>query len=257
MPPAKSRKGTGFSRLSVVSRSKQVQDQLSGAILRGDFAPGERLPSERELTDSFGVSRVSVREALKSLEALGLVEVHHGNGCFVTDPATRQTANLGRWLDIYREDLRDLIGVRGVLDAYAAEQAALSAAPAALEEVQTAATAFDEMADAGAPSVDRLSELDREFHTSIGRATGNGLLAALLEALHNHLAGSRRLWLEDKAWRQSSAREHAAIVGAIEAEDPTAAREAVAAHMKSVNRMLDEYGTASRATGAGAQRARA
>ena len=162
---------SSFSRLSVVSRSKQVQDQLSSAILRGDFAPGDRIPSERELTDSFGVSRVSVREAIKSLEALGLVKVQHGNGCFVTNAAVRQATNLGRWLDMYRQDLVDLIGVRGVLDTYAAELAAKRADEDAIAEVQLASEAFARAADEGATPVDRLITLDESFHTTIGKAS--------------------------------------------------------------------------------------
>src|SRR5205814_1294850 len=68
-----------------IQRSAAVRNQLEGAIRRGDYAAGERLPSECELVETFGVSRVSVREAIRSLEALGHVTVQHGRGVFVTD----------------------------------------------------------------------------------------------------------------------------------------------------------------------------
>src|SRR5919109_98344 len=89
----------GHTALPVVSRTRHVREQIEAAIDRGDYAPGDRLPSERELVELLGVSRVSVREAIRSLEALGRVDVQHGRGCFVaTSRSDRYASSFAHWL---------------------------------------------------------------------------------------------------------------------------------------------------------------
>jgi len=78
-----SKRVKGYVARSTASRIQQVRDQLEAAIDRGDYQPGDRRPSERELVSLLGGSRVGIREAIRSLEALGRVEVRHGQGCFV------------------------------------------------------------------------------------------------------------------------------------------------------------------------------
>src|SRR5439155_19199187 len=78
-------RGSPLTTINRTGRSEEVRLQIERAIRSGDVAPGERLPAERELVETFGVSRVSVREAIRSLEALGLVRVYQGRGAFVSD----------------------------------------------------------------------------------------------------------------------------------------------------------------------------
>src|ERR687885_40589 len=89
MPPRRTSDGaattTPLRSIKRTLRSEEVRVQIEAAIRSGHFAPNERLPSERELVETFGVSRVSVREAIRSLETLGFVKVYHGRGAFVTD----------------------------------------------------------------------------------------------------------------------------------------------------------------------------
>src|SRR3989337_1135285 len=82
-------------------RSEEVRRQIEDAIRAGDFPPGERLPSERELVETFGVSRVSVREAIRSLETLGLVRVYQGRGAFVNDRRSGFGEQMTRWLELH------------------------------------------------------------------------------------------------------------------------------------------------------------
>lgn len=227
-----------FSRLTHVSRSAQVRDQLEAAIRRGDYAVGDRLPSERELTELLGVSRVSVREAIRSLEAVGLVHVRHGDGCFVADPAERPGRELARWLDLHRDEVLDLLRVRGALDELAAEEAAGRRDPRELEAVRAAHEAFAEAVQRPGATVDELTALDVAFHTALARASGSALLANLLADLHEHLADSRRVGFHPRGRPPASAQEHAAIVEAVEAGRRAAARRAAAAHIENVRRTL-------------------
>lgn len=110
-----------FTSIKVVSRSTEVKSQLRRAIESGDYKPGEQLPSERELGEMFGVSRVSVREAIRALEAIGLVEVYQGRGCFVSrGPVDRFPRTLLSWLQLHGTEVIELIKVRAALDALAA-----------------------------------------------------------------------------------------------------------------------------------------
>jgi GntR family transcriptional repressor for pyruvate dehydrogenase complex len=226
-----------FSRLSTVSRSDQVRDQLESAIRRGDYAPGDKLPSERELTEMLGVSRVSVREGIRSLEAIGLVEVRHGNGCFVLDPARRTGRELGRWLDLHRDAVIELLVVRAPLDELAAGLAAERRDREALARVRAAHEAF--LAEIGRGRVDELSDLDIAFHVAIARASGSDLLYDLLDDLHQHLRESRKAGFEVEGHPARAGREHVAIVDAIERGDAEAARRSVSEHVARVRRVLE------------------
>jgi GntR family transcriptional repressor for pyruvate dehydrogenase complex len=132
-----------------------------------------------------------------------------------------------------------------VLDAYAAELAAEQSDEEGIASVKRASSAFARAVGEPGTSVDRLIALDESFHTAIGRASNNPLLSGLLEALHGHLAQSRRLWLADTTWRTTAAKEHAAISDAIAKGDAEAARNAVMTHMTSVRRMLDSAQSAA------------
>src|SRR6266516_6435732 len=115
--------GSRVSPLTTIKRtqrSEEVRLQIERAIRSGDFAPGDRLPSERELVETFGVSRVSVREAIRSLEALGFVRVYQGRGAFVTDRRSGFGEPMARWLEMHRGEVLELLGVRGALDELAA-----------------------------------------------------------------------------------------------------------------------------------------
>ncbi|MBX5469564.1 MAG: FadR family transcriptional regulator [Thermoleophilaceae bacterium] len=227
----------GFSRLQLVSRSQQVRDQLEQAIRSGDYAVGDRLPSERELAQMFGVSRVSVREALRSLEAVGLVEVKHGAGTMVVDPAQRATRDLSRWMKANRGEVLELLHVRSALDELAGEEAANRRDPEEIAAVRRAHEAFAEAAEEG--RADRLADLDTEFHLAIAAASGSELLRNLLAELHHHLAESRAVFFAPVNRGKASAREHGTIVAAIERGDGPAARKATRDHIASVRKVME------------------
>lgn len=226
-----------FSRLKVVPRSAQVREQLEEAIRRGDYPPGDKLPSERELSEMFGVSRVSVREAVRSLEAIGLIDVRHGLGSVVTDPAARAGRDLRRWVGLNRDEALDLLRVRGALDELAAEDAAAAASPDAIAAIRAAHEAFADAAASGDP--EQLKVLDVAFHEAIAAASGSNLLHNLLADLHEHLADSRSISFARPDRPAQSAAEHAAIVEAIEAGDGDAARRATKEHIERVRQTLD------------------
>jgi GntR family transcriptional regulator, transcriptional repressor for pyruvate dehydrogenase complex len=224
-----------------------VREQLEDAIARGDFKPGEALPSERELVGAFGVSRVSVREAIRSLEAIGLVEVYQGRGCFVAkSPTDGYVEPFARWLDVHRDDVLDLLKVRGALDELAAESAAERRDDGALARVQQAQEGFSRaIADPDA-RLDVIVELDIEFHLAIAEASGSKLMRHLLDDLNSHLHESRRIALSPDARPQQSAHEHSLIVDALIEGKPAEARAAAARHVEAVRAAVADTRTLSR-----------
>jgi len=220
-------------------RSEEIRRQIEQAIKNGDFAPGERLPSERELVETFGVSRVSVREAIRSLEALGFVRVYQGRGAFVTDRRSGLGEPMARWLDLHRGEVLELLGVRGALDEYAAQLAAENFDAGKVADIVAAQDAFVALASEGAPATD-LVPLDIDFHIAIAEASGNRLLYDLLSDLHSYLAESRYLALVPEGRAQQSAAEHGLIVHAIQAHDSAMARLATSRHIASVREIVAE-----------------
>lgn len=229
-----------FKGITSTHRSQQVREQIEQAIKRGDFKAGDRLPSERDLVEQFGVSRVSVREAIRSLEALGLVVVHQGRGCFVSEAyGNGYAAPFARWLAVHREEVLDLLKVRGALDELAAESAATRRDPADVEAVVGASREFRAAAEAGV-ELATIVELDILFHEAIAAASGSELLTRLVRDLNAYLGESRAVVLAPKGRPQRSAREHEKIVQAIVGRRPGEAKAAAARHLDAVRAAIAE-----------------
>lgn len=231
---------TGARRLTAIARTQrtaQVRMQLEEAIRRGDFTPGERLPSERELVQTFGVSRVSVREAIRSLEALGVIRVQHGLGAFVTDRRSGFGEPLARWLASHSDEVGELHRVRGALDELACASAAERQDEAALAKLVAADEELRTATDQGAP-LETLIQLDIAFHLAIAEASGNRLLYDLLFDLQTKYAESRHFVFSTSERPKNSSSEHKRIVDAIVAGDPDAARRAMTAHIESIRSIV-------------------
>jgi len=226
--------------LKRVHRSHVVRDELLAAIKRGELKPGDPIPSERQLGETFGVSRVSVREALRSLEAMQLIEIHHGRGSFVTrGPDDGYTGPFASWIRVHREAVHDLLKVRGALDELAADEAAASHDEADLTRLRSAQSAFAELAGREGAALEDLTELDVAFHLAIAQAGHSELLLRLSGDLHNQLSESRGAVFALRTRATESAAEHATIVDAIARRDGEAARAAVARHIATVRELVE------------------
>ena len=230
------RDGAPTSPLTTIKRtqrSEEVRLQIERAIRSGDFAPGDRLPSERELVETFGVSRVSVREAIRSLEALGFVRVYQGRGAYVTDRRSGFGEPMARWLEMHRGEVLELLGVRGALDELAAAAAVEHNDEEQIGAIVAAHEAFARAVESEAPTAELVS-LDIDLHMAIAEASGMRLLYDLLSDLQSYLAESRHLVLSPVGRPAKSATEHALIVDAILARDAALARLATSRHIASV-----------------------
>jgi DNA-binding FadR family transcriptional regulator len=216
----------------------QVAEQLREAILAGELAPGEELPTERELSQSFGVSRASVREALRALQAQGLIARSGAPGRAVVAgevaaPARDALVNL---LRLNRVDLDDLVDFRCVLESAAVRLAARGGDPARLEEAREA---LSEM-HSGELTIEAFDEADVRFHVALVRASGNEamhlVMLALRRAVARHLLEALRAEPDRRATLRRLTREHAAILKAVEGGDADRAATLVDRHIRGFYR---------------------
>ena len=210
---------------------RQIADQLAKLIASGEFPSGSRLPAERELAASLGVSRASVREAIISLEMGGLVEVRVGTGIFVTAPVA-QSAPSGA--DAGPGPF-ELLNARKLVEG---EIAALAASTAKRADVDSLRECLKRM-EANIDDFAMREESDRQFHLGIAKATGNGSLELVVQGLWDQRAelwGRMQQHFHTADLAQKTIRDHAAILDAIAARDAAAARAAMHRHLTRVVR---------------------
>lgn len=215
-------------------RSQELVEHLARRMAEGELAPGDRLPSERDLAASFGVSRGVVREALRHLAAQGMVESRRGDGAYVCEaPGADLALALAQGLGHARRRLAHLFAFRRVLETGMAELAARYATDRDLEKLK--ALAADQhrrllLGPGDDPGLD--ADLDAAFHQALARATGNPVFAQALRSLTPILAETRSAELQSHQRRAASAMHHLRILDAVVRHDPEAARLAMDRHLR-------------------------
>ena len=210
--------------------------QVREAIASGGIAPGERLPSERDLGVAFGVSRTTLREALRALEAQGVIEIRTGSrgGAFVAEPSSELVAAaLGALLRFRAATARELAEFRIPFEAENAAWAARRADPAALAELEHIVGDVAVRAGDDALPWAEVAALEVRFHDAVARATGNSVRAAIMAAILDAL---ERAFIAvpvppGSPLRAQLAPELHEIMVAIHAGDDEAAGEAMRAHV--------------------------
>ena len=197
------------------------------AVERG-LAAGEKLPNEVELARELGVSRATLREAIRILVAQGVLEVRRGKGTFVA----RGAEELGDFgfsaLERMRGQLRDLFELRSIFEPRAAALACRRAAPAEREEILARGAAVERCIRAGE---DR-TRADREFHAAIVRATHNEYLMRLLPLIDQAVAAAITAGDHQEQLAEDTLRDHALLMEFFHKGDPAGAEHAMAIHMR-------------------------
>jgi DNA-binding FadR family transcriptional regulator len=209
---------------------RQIADQIAGLIDAGEFVPGGRLPAERELAALLGVSRTSVREAIISLEIAGLVEVRVGTGIFVAANRAAPTSPGDKGPGPF-----ELLNARKLVEGEIAALAATNAKSADIEGLRRVVTRMAEHVNNFAVR----EEADRDFHLALAKTTRNSSLELVVEGLWNQRAelwGRMQQHFHTEGLAQQTIRDHAAILAAVAAHDPQAARAAMRRHIARVAR---------------------
>ncbi|MFC8592645.1 FadR/GntR family transcriptional regulator [Streptomyces atroolivaceus] len=211
-------------------------EKIKAMIVSGALTPGDRLPKESELAAELGLSRNSLREAVRALSLIRILDVRQGDGTYVTslDPQLLLEA-LSFVVDFHRDDtVLEFLAVRRIL-----EPAATAMAASRIEEEELDALSAQLDALGPDPSVEALVAGDLEFHRGIVRASGNSVLCSLLDGLSGPTTRARvwrGLTQEDAVSR--TLHEHRAILAALRDRDAEAARSWATVHVASVEQWL-------------------
>jgi GntR family transcriptional regulator, transcriptional repressor for pyruvate dehydrogenase complex len=239
-----------------VSRETLADDlaeQLLQDVIDGRYRPGAPLPPEADIAEDAGVSRLTLREAVKTLRAKNVVRIERGRGTFVNPP--------NRWTDLSAlvraatasrptgngAVPRRLIEARRVIEVGAAELAAARRSDADLDALE--ATLGDMRAAAAGGDAEAFVAADIAFHAAVLDAAGNVFLAAVLDPLGQLLVEARRQTSAYEEIRVHAIAHHEAIIAAIRSGLPERASEAMRAHMDQTKRDLETYVLTSGASG--------
>ncbi|WP_422391966.1 FadR/GntR family transcriptional regulator [Arthrobacter sp. N1] len=222
------------------SLAESVFDDLLERVIDGTYAPGSALPPEKDLAASSDVSRLTVREALKRLQAQNIVQIRRGLGTYVNPAA--------QWTDLqailrYASTTADspdvalrLLEIRRMVETGAAELAALHSTDEDLERMEEANLALRAAHHAG--DLDAVTASDLAFHDAIFRASANPFLPVILGPLSQLLYAMRRATSSFPQVQEHAIEHHQVVLAAIRTRNPEVARKAMQAH---INQTYDDY----------------
>jgi GntR family transcriptional repressor for pyruvate dehydrogenase complex len=228
--------------LKAVKKKRVYEDivgQIHHLIQRGKFKQGDQLPTERELADTFKVSRASVREATFYLEAMNLVQRRQGDGTYViasTEEALVQP--LATSLFHEKDDLIDIFSLRKIIEPEVAQLASENATPEEIVEIE------EILEEQKKEVVDGMNPIrtDSDFHHCLARIARNRVLERLLLALFDLLRQTRERYLQPEERKRRSLRGHQKIFSAIKRHNPVAARKAMRQHLEEVEDIIFKKG---------------
>ena len=232
-----------FEPVAQEKLSHGVIRQIEELILRGILRPGERLPSERELSDRMGVSRPSLREALGDLQTRGLLSPKAGSGVFVAD--VLGNAFSPALIDLFSSHdsaVFDYIAFRRDMEGLAAERAAHLGSDTDLKTIDAI---FQKMEAAQAKrNPEEEAHLDADFHLAIIEASHNIIMLHMMRSMYDLLRTgvfyNRSVMFKQRMTRDHLLDQHRAINDALQSRDPSAARAAVAKHLTYVETALKD-----------------
>jgi DNA-binding FadR family transcriptional regulator len=221
-----------------VAVTDEAIEKIKAMIVSGTLRAGDRLPKEADLAAELGLSRSSLREAVRALSLMNILDVRQGDGTYVTSlEPTLLLEALSFIVDFHRDaTVLELLAVRRILEPAATAMAAERATDADLEELGKLLDSLGE-----SPSADELVANDLEFHRRIVACSGNSVLSSLVETMSAPTTRAR-VWrglTQAGAWERTLA-EHRAILHAMVLRDAEAARSWSTVHIASVEQWLAE-----------------
>jgi GntR family transcriptional repressor for pyruvate dehydrogenase complex len=221
----------------VVRRNKvyeEVAKQIERLILR-KLKPGDKLPSERELAELLQVSRSSIRDAIRGLELVGLVEPRQGAGTIVRERSTDSAANPFTNALKRRQNLvTELLDFRKMLEPPLAARAATHASADEISEMEEILQRQEKTQNQGDPAIAE----DAEFHYGIALASGNSVVLKVIDTLMDLLRDTREHSLQVEGRAEKSLAGHRRILSAIKRRDAEAAKAAMRRHIEDVEEIV-------------------
>lgn len=235
-----------FQKVHPEKLSGAVTRQIELLILRGILRPGERLPAERELSERFGVSRPSLREAVADLHERGLLDTRAGAGIYVADVlGSAFSPALTKLFASHDEAVFDYISFRRDLEGLAAERAARLGSDTDLQVINAV---FEKMEAAHSkPDPSDEADLDAAFHLAIVEASHNVVMLHMMRSMYQLLREgvfyNRSVMFKQRTTREDLLNQHRTINTALQDRDPHRARTAIEAHLDYVSKALRDQKT--------------
>lgn len=222
--------------------SQEIVSQIRDMIAGGRLKAGDRLPSERELAEVLDVGRSTVRESIRVLESLGLVEVRPGGGTFLTTSDHPNTYPILP-ADVFAEwTLRlNLFELRAMLEPELAGLAARRVTPACLNKMRAVLDRQGAKVESGETGMDE----DELFHALVAEAAGNPALTQLMASVAHRLRETRDSSVQGNGRPLRSLEQNKSVLAAIEARNPAMAARRMRAHIRSIERLSFASGTRS------------
>jgi GntR family transcriptional repressor for pyruvate dehydrogenase complex len=221
-----------------IIRKNKLYEEVARRLekfIREQLKPGDKLPPERQLTAMFGVSRSSVRDAIRALELIGLVEPRQGAGTVVRDLATHPPASpLTDALLTKRKQIDELLDVRLMLEPLLAARTAKHASAEELAEMEDILRRQKEKVSRSESTI----EEDSEFHYNIALATGNSVILKIVDTLMDLLRDTRERSLQVEGRMQKSLAGHRRVLAALQRRDAAAAEAAMRHHLEEIKNLV-------------------
>src|SRR5262245_22649727 len=222
---------TGLGPVKKESVGQQVVGQIVELIRTGNLRPGDRLPSERELVEIFGISRPSLRESMRALSVLGIVESRHGGGAFVTElDAPTMLAPLDFFLSLSQANFDDAFESRRIIEVQIVRKAATKASRADIADLTDMIAAHATIQND--PVGFRI--LDSRFHEKLSSIAGNAVLQRVAYGLYNMGLDFRRAATAEDGLIAQSTADHGRIAAAIAEHDADGAADAMTRHLRHI-----------------------
>ena len=219
-----------------VAVTDEAIEKIKAMITSGALRAGDRLPREADLAASLGLSRSSLREAVKALELVNILDVRRGDGTYVTSLEPRLLLEALSFItDFHRDDtVLEFLQVRRILEPAATAMAAERISEKQIEELRSHVDSLG-----ASPSTEELVANDLEFHRGIIAVAGNSVLASLLESMSGPTTRAR-IWrgLTQGGTTERTLAEHRAILDALAAHEPELARSWATVHIAGVEQWL-------------------
>jgi GntR family transcriptional repressor for pyruvate dehydrogenase complex len=241
---------TGALKDTKAGVAQSVVKRMLDLIRTGMLRPGDRLPSERELIDILDISRPSLREALRALSMLGVIDARHGGGAYVTDLEARTLlAPLDFFLSLSQTNLGDAFESRRIVELEIVRKAARQATADDLDDLKGMICAHEGIQSD--PVGFRI--LDSRFHARLSAAAGNVVLERIAYGLYNMGLDIRRHATMNLPLIRQSTADHVQIVDAIAGRDPERAARAMGVHLDHIEEttrqaMAEEISTLTRSS---------
>jgi GntR family transcriptional regulator, transcriptional repressor for pyruvate dehydrogenase complex len=219
------------------SVSEMVVQRILDLVKAGHLSAGDKLPSERDLAEQLDVSRPTVREALRALSILGVLEIRHGGGVYVTAlNAEELLSPMDFFVSLNAQNMAELFDARIHFEPMLASLAAERLTDTALARLATLVA--EQLADP--EDADLFHDTDVEFHKTILEASGNDFLSRFGKLLQVLGDQGRQAFQKRKSIRQQSIEDHQIILAALQSRDAAAAQRAMRQHMVNVRNALRE-----------------